>query len=175
MVAPVLAPAPSPKPQPQAQGEFPFILNARVSGGDFSNVANPNNLPTRLVLRFALANVEAVSDPLLITRAQSWNLEASLPVSLPPQLLFCEVLDITGRAVPQGTVVETTGLPSLGKVWVKIERLLDGHVSRNELRLDGQLKGGFITTTLHMEPWQGNSLNEIPGFIDGNPNLHLQQ
>jgi hypothetical protein len=140
-------------PKQPIENAFPYILQIRILHADFGTAAAP--MPEKVLVRIRSGDVEGHVDRLLDTRPGSlWNLEGSIPVRDPKDLVHITLID--------GTGFEKTGMWNfnwdsarvLGQLFLNISRLVDGHQSMdNKLRLDGI--GGILPAILHLERWAG--------------------
>jgi len=146
---------------------FPYILHLRLLRADLGSLPPPTatgitgatqvtgGLPPQVLLRVRAGGVEARIDRLLDSRPGAvWNLEGSLPIADPNELVHVAILDPTGFDKAGLWGFNWDAARVLGSVFVKINKLVDGHQSRdNKFRMDGV--GGVITALLHLEKWHG--------------------
>jgi hypothetical protein len=165
------------------QNEFPYILHLRIPKGELGAASSTmgsgvngsstlgsiksdairgsGGLPSNILLRLRCGIVEGCTTRLLATRpGVDWNIETSIPIKDVNELVYVFVLDGTGFSNWQS--FDWDKAPILGKMALKINNLVDGHVSTdNLLRLDGI--GGNLLATLHLE-----SFNIASGSRHGN-------
>jgi hypothetical protein len=135
--------------------DIKYLLHVSIRDADLSSVTG---LGQNVKVRMVLGDVEAISQTLPCSGSGSvlapWNIEASLPVVKPTDMLVLELFEGSFNFTGFGSADYNPGLSSgfLGRVFVKIDNLVDGHISReNPLRMDN--RGGIVHTWLHMEPW----------------------